>query len=70
MISHYNQTVGEEKEVEISIQNWKNTDKTIYVYMLDKDRDMQKIQELPASTLGEKLKIKMPAYSVCLIESK
>ena len=39
MIAHYNEVEGEEKEVEISLENWKNTGKSLCVYMLDKDRD-------------------------------
>lgn len=70
MISHYNDTAGEEKQVEISIENWKNTDKSLCVYMLDKDRDMQKIQIYSGLIQSEKIQITMPAYSVCLIESK
>ena len=70
MIAHYNDTEGEEKQVEISIENWENTGKSLCVYMLDKDRDMQKIQTLSAAESFGKLQIKMPAYSVCLIVSE
>ena len=70
MIAHYNDTEGEEKQVEISIENWENIGKSLCVYMLDKDRDMQKIQTLSAAGSFGKLQIKMPAYSVCLIVSE
>ena len=70
MIAYYNETEGEEKQVEISIKNWENTDKSLCVYILDKDRDMQKIQIYSGLIQSEKIQITMPAYSVCLIESK
>lgn len=70
MISHYNETEGEEKQVEISLENWRNTDKSLCVYMLDKDRDMQKIGVISDIGATEKIQVTMPAYSVCLIVSE
>ena len=70
MIAHYNDTEGEEKQVEVSLQNLEMAGKTICVYMLDKDNDMQKVQSISGDTVGETLQVTMPAYSVCLIEVK
>lgn len=70
MIAHYNDAEGEEKQVEVSLQNLEMAGKTICVYMLDKDNDMQKVQSISGDTVGETLQVTMPAYSVCLIEVK